>query len=139
LNGAQISINDFPTQALTLCQTANSTAPNRAINILGMARANSQSNNYTEAVRLYNVLRTQMNSSNHSDPIFLQEATNVINDVQNNSFTVMSTVISTNITVMSTVTRTTTTAGSRSLYYHSLLSLLFYLFLFVNINIFFFH
>ena len=60
-----------------------------------------------------------MTLSNDSDPIFLQEAINVINNVQNNSSTVMSTVI-----------RTTITGGTHSLYHHSLLSLLFCLFLY---------
>ncbi len=77
LNGIQVSIDEFPTRALVLYQNANSSAPNRAINTLGMARANLQIGNNNEAVRLYEVLITQMNSSNDSDPIFSEEALDI--------------------------------------------------------------
>jgi predicted Zn-dependent protease with MMP-like domain len=77
LNGTIVSINEFPTRALSLYQTANLTGPNRAINTLGMARSNLQSGNTNAAVNLYKMLLIQMNSSNDSDPIFLQEALNI--------------------------------------------------------------
>jgi hypothetical protein len=78
LNGTNVSINEFPTRALALYQEANSSAPNRAINTLGMARANLQMGDETEAIRLYQALLTQMTSSNNSDPIFSEEALSII-------------------------------------------------------------
>jgi len=77
LNGTSVSINEFPTRALSLYQTTNLTGPNRAINTLGMARSYLQSGNTNEAVKFYQALLIQMNSSNDSDPIFLQEALNI--------------------------------------------------------------
>jgi hypothetical protein len=65
-------------RALILYQTANLFARNRAINTLGMARANLQMGNTNEAVNLYQVLLTQMSLSPDSDPIFSQEALNII-------------------------------------------------------------
>jgi len=77
LNGTNVSINEFPTRALALYQEANSSAPNRAINTLGMARANLQMDDETQAIRLYQALLTQMTSSNNSDPIFSEEALSI--------------------------------------------------------------
>lgn len=77
LNGTNVTIDKFPSQALALYQEANSSAPNRAINTLGMARANLQMGNKNEANRLYQILLTQMTSSNNFDPIFSAEALNI--------------------------------------------------------------
>ncbi len=78
LNGTNVSINEFPIRALALYQVANSSAPNRAINTLGMARANLQIGNKNEAIRLYQILLTQVTSSNDADPIFSEEALTII-------------------------------------------------------------
>jgi len=93
LNGTQVSVNDFPRLALNLYQTANLSAPNRAINILGMARSNSQLRYNGLAATFYQTLLNQMQSSNNSDPIFSQEATDFIaqqsgstNSANNNQF-----------------------------------------------------
>ncbi|CAF4914218.1 unnamed protein product, partial [Rotaria sp. Silwood1] len=53
-------------------------APNRAINILGMARANAQLRSNDEAVKFYQKLLDQINSSNNTDQLFSQEATDFI-------------------------------------------------------------
>ncbi|CAF4660887.1 unnamed protein product, partial [Rotaria sp. Silwood2] len=53
LNGAQVLISEFPRYALNLYQLADLSAPNRAINILGMARANAQLRYNDEAVKFY--------------------------------------------------------------------------------------
>jgi hypothetical protein len=63
---------------LALYQKANSSAPNRAINTLGIARAYSQLHNYTEATKLYRILLTQLTSSNDTDAVFTQEVMNSI-------------------------------------------------------------
>ena len=78
LNSKQTSMSDFATTALTIYQKANETAPNRAINIVGMARANIQFGNTNEAVKLYQLLLTQMNLSNNTNSIFTQEANSFI-------------------------------------------------------------
>jgi hypothetical protein len=88
LNGTQVSVSDFASSALTLYQIANVSSPNRAINILGMARANSQLLRNSEAVRLYRLLLAQISSSNNTDPIFFEEAIDFIaqkEDLQNSS------------------------------------------------------
>ena len=88
LNGTQVSVSDFASRALTLYQIANVSSPNRAINILGMARANSQLLLNSEAVRLYQLLLAQISSSNNTDPIFFEEALDFISqneDLQNSS------------------------------------------------------
>jgi hypothetical protein len=63
---------------LALYQKANSSAPNWAINTFGIARAHSQLHNSTEATRLYQILLTQINSSNDTDAVFTQEVMNSI-------------------------------------------------------------
>jgi uncharacterized protein HemY len=78
LNGANVSIDQFPTRALALYQRVNSSAPNRAINTLGMARANLQMGNTEQAVQLYQALLTLTTSSNNADPIFSEEALTTI-------------------------------------------------------------
>ncbi|CAF3861055.1 unnamed protein product [Rotaria sp. Silwood1] len=78
LNGTQVSISEFPQYALNLYQIADISAPNRAINILGMARANSQLRSNDEAVKFYRKLLDQINASNNTDPLFSQEATDFI-------------------------------------------------------------
>ncbi|CAF4723878.1 unnamed protein product, partial [Rotaria sp. Silwood2] len=78
LNGAQVLISEFPRYALNLYQLADLSAPNRAINILGMARANAQLRYNDEAVKFYRKLLVQISSSNNTDPLFSQEATDFI-------------------------------------------------------------
>ncbi|CAF3694868.1 unnamed protein product [Rotaria sp. Silwood1] len=75
LNGTQISISEFPQYALNLYQIADISAPNRSINILGMARANAQLGSDNEAVKFYRKLLDQINPLNNTDPLFSQEAT----------------------------------------------------------------
>ncbi len=114
LNGINVSINEFPGKALVLYQEADSIAPNRSINTLGMARANVQLGNNDEAARLYQVLLTQVNSSTDSDPIFSQEAANFI--VNYNSTTTGSTTAHYN---SATTTTTTTTSTISAGHYNS--------------------
>lgn len=71
-------MNDFPSRALVLYQAANSTAPNRAIGLLGMAQANTKMQNNAEAARLYNLLKNQLSLSNTTDASFLQEVANAL-------------------------------------------------------------
>ncbi|CAF1127208.1 unnamed protein product [Rotaria sordida] len=87
LKSRQISIVDFPSQALILYKKANEAAPNRVINIVGMARANTQLGNTNEAIKLYQLLLTQMNLSNNTDLTLLKEAADFIaqNPIQYNS------------------------------------------------------
>ncbi|CAF4433106.1 unnamed protein product [Rotaria sp. Silwood2] len=87
LKSKRTPIVDFPSQALSLLKKTNETAPNRAINMVGMARAYVQSDNINEAVKLYQLLLTQMNFSNNSDLTFFQEAQQFIEQslVQYNS------------------------------------------------------
>ena len=68
-------------------QTANSTDPNRAVGILGLARSYTRLQNYDEAARLYRVLLVQLNSSNTTDNTFLQEVNSLLSQVlqQNNA------------------------------------------------------
>ncbi|CAF4645866.1 unnamed protein product [Rotaria sp. Silwood1] len=89
LKSKVISIVDFPSQALDLFKKTNETAPNRAINIVGMARAYVELGNINEAVQLYKLLLTQMSLSNNTDLILFQEANNFIaqNLIQFNSAT----------------------------------------------------
>ncbi|UJR31504.1 hypothetical protein I4U23_018993 [Adineta vaga] len=77
-NDTLISVSQFPLFALDLYESADISAPNRAANILGMARANSQLRYNNAAERLYQKLLDQISSSNNSDPIFAQEATNFL-------------------------------------------------------------
>jgi hypothetical protein len=109
LNGINVSINEFPGKALVLYQEADSIAPNRSINTLGMARANVQLGNNDEAARLYQVLLTQVNLSTDSDPIFSQEAANFI--VNYNSTTTGSTTAHYNSATTTTTTTNTISAG----------------------------
>ncbi|CAF4681163.1 unnamed protein product [Rotaria sp. Silwood1] len=83
LNGTQISISEFPQYALNLYQIADISAPNRSINILGMARANAQLGSDNEAVKFYRKLLDQINPSNNTDPVFSQEATYFIAQKEN--------------------------------------------------------
>ncbi|CAF3351042.1 unnamed protein product [Rotaria sp. Silwood2] len=83
LNGAQVLISEFPRYALNLYQSEDLSAPNRTINILGMARANAQLHNNDEAIKFYRKLLTQINFSNTTDPLFSQEATDFITQAEN--------------------------------------------------------
>jgi hypothetical protein len=74
LNGSRVAVSEFPRLALKLYEYANSSAPNRAINILGMARANSQLRLNSAAERFYRMLLDQIGSSNNTDTIFVDEA-----------------------------------------------------------------
>jgi hypothetical protein len=74
LNGSETSVDKFPSIALNLYKKADQTAPNRAINTLGMARAKARLDQHGAAVSLYQQLFFQMTSSNHSDDSFLREA-----------------------------------------------------------------
>lgn len=78
LNGTEVSVSQFPRLALTLYQIANSTAPGRAINLLGIARSYSQLRNNNEAAQIYEILIDEITSTNTSDPVFSQEATDFI-------------------------------------------------------------
>ncbi len=74
LNGAEISIEKFPSIALDLYRKADRVAPNRVINTLGMARSNVFLGQHNVAAGLYQQLFFQMTSSNSSDDSFLEEA-----------------------------------------------------------------
>jgi tetratricopeptide (TPR) repeat protein len=92
LNGTNVSIDQFPARAIALYQKANLSAPNRAINTLGIARTYLQMGNTNQAVQLYQALLTQMTLSNNADPIFSEEALTTIAkyngaaSINNNSF-----------------------------------------------------
>jgi len=73
LNGSETSVDKFPLIALNLYKKADQTAPNRAINTLGMARSNAHLDQHSIATGLYQQLLFQMTSSNHSDDSFLKE------------------------------------------------------------------
>lgn len=73
-----MSINDFAQRAFDLYEIANSTAPNRAINILGKARSYTQLRRNDDAARIYRILIDQITSTNTSDPVFSEEATNFL-------------------------------------------------------------
>jgi hypothetical protein len=101
LNGTQVSVDQFPQRALDLYRTANLSAPNRATNILGMARSNSQLRLNLEAARLSRILIAQISSSNNSDPIFSEEANDFLaqkealkNSANNNQFCLLSILVS---------------------------------------------
>lgn len=81
LNNQTIPIQNFPSQALSLYQTTNSTAPNRAINTLGMIQANVDLGNRDEVKRLENLLKSQLSLSNTTDNSFLQEVQNSVNQL----------------------------------------------------------
>lgn len=72
-NGTQTSIAKFPSIALKLYKIADQTAPNRAINTLGLARSNAHLNRHSIAVGLYQQLSFQMTSSHYHDENFLKE------------------------------------------------------------------
>ncbi|CAF3326923.1 unnamed protein product [Rotaria socialis] len=78
LRSRQTSVMDFATKALALYQEANAVAPNRIVNIIGMARVNAQLDKINEARQFYQLLLTQMNLSNNTDSIFTQEANSFI-------------------------------------------------------------
>jgi hypothetical protein len=81
LNGTPLAYEDLPSRALKMFQIVNSTAPNRATNLLGMAQAYTALKNTTEAVKIYGLLLSQMNISNTNDSIFLTELNNLINQI----------------------------------------------------------
>ena len=74
MNGTEISVDKFPSLALDYYEKADKIAPNRAINTLGMARANAHLDRAHTATNLYRQLIFQMTSANYSDENFLQEA-----------------------------------------------------------------
>lgn len=78
IDNIQVPLSEFPQRALNLYQMATLSTPNRAINILGMARANAQLRNIGEAIKFYQMLLAQINLSKNQDPTFSQEATNFI-------------------------------------------------------------
>ena len=61
--------------ALTLYRTANLSAPNRAVNTLGTARAYAQRRLNSDAVKVYQKLLAQISVFNNTDDTFSQEAT----------------------------------------------------------------
>ena len=78
LNGTWVAIERFPLLALDLYKQADQTAPNRAINTLGMARGHADAGQDQTAVTLYQNLHFQMTSSNRSDESFLREVNQYI-------------------------------------------------------------
>ena len=70
-------------------QAANSTGPNRVVNLLGLARSHTRLQNYAEAARLYGVLLAQLKSSNTTDSTLLQEVNTLLSQIpqQNNAAT----------------------------------------------------
>lgn len=78
LNGTWVALEKFPVIALDLYKRADQAAPNRAINTLGLARANAMAGQERTAVTLYQNLHFQMTSSNRSDENFLREASDFI-------------------------------------------------------------
>ena len=92
-------MTDFPSRALGLYQQANGSAPNRAINTFGMARANLQMGNNAAATQLYQGLLVQISSSNDTNSIFSQE---------------ILTAISTTTTTTGISTTTTTTRNNNN-------------------------
>ncbi|CAF4000410.1 unnamed protein product [Rotaria magnacalcarata] len=78
LRNRHTSVMDFATKALALYQRTNAVAPNRIVNIIGMARANAQLGKINEATKFYQLLLTQMNLSNNTNSIFTQEANSFI-------------------------------------------------------------
>lgn len=78
LNATRMSINEFLRCTLNLYQTENLSAPNQAINILGIARAYSQLRYNNNAARIYRVLINQITATNISDSVFSQEAADYI-------------------------------------------------------------
>lgn len=82
MNGTEVSVSEFPRLALNQYLAANLSSPNRAINILGIARAYSQMRSNNQAERVYQILLDQITSSNTSDPIFAQEANDFISQKQ---------------------------------------------------------
>ncbi|CAF1122449.1 unnamed protein product [Adineta ricciae] len=92
LNGTEISVDKFPTLALDYYEKADKIAPNRAINTLGMARANAHLDRAHTATNLYRQLIFQMTSANYSDENFLQEANEFLeqhNSTINHTLSVM--------------------------------------------------
>lgn len=83
LNGSRTTVISFPQRALDLYKRANLSAPNRAVNILGVARSYSQMQHNGDAVRYYRMLINQITSTNTSDPIFSQEANDFIAKYEN--------------------------------------------------------
>lgn len=73
LNGTATAVENFPSIALELFKQADHNAPNRAINTLGMARANALLDRESAAVGLYQQLSFQMTSGNYSDDVLLQQ------------------------------------------------------------------
>lgn len=72
-NRSSIVVNNFPWIALDLYQKSDQLFPNRAANTLGMARAHADLDQRNVAVTLYQQLLFQMNSANKSEPSFLSE------------------------------------------------------------------
>ena len=63
INGRILSVIDFPSYALNLYQKANRTAPHRAVNSLGTARAYVQMGQISEANKLYRMLLQQWSNA----------------------------------------------------------------------------
>lgn len=75
LNGTHVFVSDFPKYASTLYRAANLSAPNRAVNTLGTARAYAQRRLNSDAVKVYQKLLVQISVLNNTDDTFSQEAT----------------------------------------------------------------
>ncbi|CAF3620995.1 unnamed protein product [Rotaria sp. Silwood1] len=77
LNKTTVAVTAFPLFALNLYAKQNSTAPHRAVNLLGMARAYAQIGKRNEANKLYKKLLQQWSNSICSsdlDQIVIREA-----------------------------------------------------------------
>ncbi|CAF3635014.1 unnamed protein product [Rotaria socialis] len=73
IDSIQVPLNEFPQRALHVYEMAILSTSNRAINILGMARANAQLSNTGEATAFYRMLIAQIDLSNSKDSIFFHE------------------------------------------------------------------
>lgn len=86
-NNSAIAITDFPSYALRLYARENQTAPHRAVNSLGMARAYSQMGQIDQASEIYRkILRDWSDSTFPSeiDRWVITEASNYLREVEAN-------------------------------------------------------
>lgn len=87
LNNSAVAIADFPSYALHLYTRENQTAPHRAVNSLGMARAYSQMGQVDQASEIYEKLLHDWSISTFSseiDRLVITEATNYLLEVKVN-------------------------------------------------------
>lgn len=87
LNNSAVALADFPSYALHLYTRENQTAPHRAVNSLGMARAYSQMGQVDQASEIYEKLLHDWSISTFSseiDRLVITEATNYLLEVKVN-------------------------------------------------------